>query len=199
MSKVFVSFSKNESALKRYLGRFFTRAQDIEDIAQETFLKAFASEINTEVRSPKSFLFKIAKNTALKEIAKRANRTTDFIEDSIGMEQVRDAQYVSPEEEIDSRRKLLVFTKAVANLPPKCRQAFLMRKVDGLRVKDVARALDISVSGVEKHIALGLVKCSQYFREQGLNPSDFGTSLPTHSKPNRTKIATLIREENDKS
>ena len=197
MSKVFASFSENEPALKRYLARFFSRSQDVDDVAQETFLKAFASEIKTEVRSPKSFLFKVAKNIALNEIAKKSNSTTDFIEDTIGTETLLDTRCASTEDVIDSRRKLLVFSKAVASLPPKCRQAFLMRKMDGLRVKDVAKALDISVSGVEKHIALGLLKCSQYFREQGLDPADFGTGLPVLKKTNNMNVATMVRERND--
>lgn len=191
MSSILKDFLQHEQALKRYLARFFSRPQDIDDITQETFLKAFASEAKTEVRSPKSFLFKVAKHTALNEIAKKSNNTTDFIEDSGGSDVLLDGDCVNAEQEIDSKQKLIVFSKAVANLPPSCRRVFIMRKIDGLKVKEIARELDISVSGVEKHIATGLVKCSQYFRNHGYDPSEFGAIKPAQRK-NEKAISQLL-------
>jgi len=196
MSKVLKSFVQNEYALKRYLARFFPRPQDVDDVAQEAFLRAFASEVKNEVRSPKSFLFRVAKNVALNEIAKKGNSTTDYIEDVGGSDCLPDTEQVSAEDKIDSKKKLLVFSKAVAGLPPKCREAFLLRKVDGLRVKEIARTMEITVSGVEKHVALGLVKCSQYFREQGFDPADFGAGLSKAQVLNVIR-ETTSREDND--
>jgi len=193
MSSVLKSFIQNEQALKRYLTRFFSRAQDIDDIAQETFLKAFVSETKSEIRSPKSFLFKVAKHTALNEIAKKANNTTDYIEDSSNSNVLEDEEQVNAEQKLDSKQKLIVFSKAVASLPPNCRRVFLLRKMDGLKVKEIARKLDISVSGVEKHIASGLVKCSQYFREQGYDPADFGAVNTAQDTSNEKSISKLLR------
>lgn len=193
MSLILKSFLQNEKALKKYLTRFFSRAQDIDDAAQETFLKAFASEAKTEIRAPKSFLFKVAKHTALNEIAKKANNTTDFIEDSASSHVLEDEGQVSAEQELDSKQKLIVFSKAVASLPPNCRRVFLLRKMDGLKVKEIARKLDISVSGVEKHIATGLVKCSQYFREQGYDPSEFGEIATPRKAKDDVTLPKLLR------
>lgn len=192
MSLILKSFLQNEQALKKYLTRFFSRQQDVDDVAQETFLKAFASETKNDVHSPKSFLFKVAKHTALNEIAKKANNTTDYIADSANSDVLLDEEQVSAEQEFDSKQKLIVFSKAVASLPPNCRRVFLLRKMDGLKVKEIARELDISVSGVEKHIATGLVKCSQYFREHGYDPSEFGAQMKRDKKTDTT-IAKLLR------
>ncbi|MFC3052533.1 RNA polymerase sigma factor [Kordiimonas pumila] len=177
MSKIYESFIEHEKALKHYLRRFFSRAQDIEDIAQETFLKAFATEIRTDVRSPKALLFRAAKHLALNELAKKANTTTDYTEDFGGSDVFLDRNHTGAEAQIDSKRKLIVFSKALASLPPACKQVFILRKVEGLSAKEVAIKLNISVSGVEKHIAVGLMKCSQYFRENGYDPADFGMQV----------------------
>ncbi|MEX0300764.1 MAG: RNA polymerase sigma factor [Kordiimonas sp.] len=193
MSLILKNFLQNEKALKKYLTRFFSRAQDIDDVAQETFLKAFASEAKSEIRAPKSFLFKVAKHTALNEIAKKSNSTTDYIEDSANSNVLEDEAQVGAEQIFDSKQKLIVFSKAVASLPPNCRRVFLLRKMEGLKVKEIARKLDISVSGVEKHIATGLVKCSQYFREQGYDPTEFGDIAATRKTKNDVTVSKLLR------
>lgn len=57
------------------------RSQDVDDAAQEAFLKAYKAEKTQEIRSPKSFLFQIAKNIALQELTKKSKMITDYIED----------------------------------------------------------------------------------------------------------------------
>lgn len=197
MTAILDSFLKHELALKKYLSRFFKGQQDIEDAIQETFLKAFAAETKAEIQSPKAYLFRVAKHTALNTLAKKATLTTDYIEDSASSSVLHDRGQVGADDTLDSRRKLVVFSKAVASLPPGCRRVFLLRKMDGLKVKEIARHLDISVSGVEKLIAAGLVKCNQYFKEQGYDPSEFGaTGCGTNTRA-RAEITALLQVKDE--
>ena len=48
MSLILKTFLENEGAIKRLLARFFPRKQDVEDLAQETFLRAYAAEAARE-------------------------------------------------------------------------------------------------------------------------------------------------------
>ncbi len=197
MTAILDSFLKHELALKKYLSRFFKAQQDIEDAVQDTFLKAFAAETKAEIQSPKAYLFRVAKHTALNALAKKANHTTDYIEDSVSSSVLHDRGQVGADDTLDSRRKLVVFSKAVASLPPGCRRVFLLRKMDGLKVKEIARHLDISVSGVEKHIAAGLVKCNQYFKEHGYDPSEFGATVRTDNTEARAEITALLQVKDE--
>lgn len=147
MSKILKSFEKNKRALKSCLGRFFKEPQDIEDMMQEVFLRAFAMELNVEIRFPKSFLFRVAKNTAINEIERRSKNTALHGEDFFDPDASININAPTAEEEIESRRKLELFVKAVALMPPACRKVFIMRNIDGLKVKDIARRMNISVSG----------------------------------------------------
>ena len=174
MSDILTAFLENEEEIRRYVRRFCSTPDEVEDIIQETFLKGFAAEIKTEIRSPRPFLFRIAKNVALGQIRKNKNSPTDDLEDSGGTDIIIDEGQVSADETIDGRRKLMIFAMAVATLPPQCRRAFLMRRVDELQYKQIANRLNISVSAVEKHVANGLVRCVDYLRENGHDPSDFG-------------------------
>lgn len=169
------AFLTHQLSLKRFLRRFFSRTQDIEDIAQETYLRAFDAERCGElVRSPKAFLFRIAKNAALNELVRKSRLLTDYIEDSAAQD-VSD-KAASAEEQVMGKEKLAMFCRAVASLPAQCRKAFLMRKVYGMSHKDIAEQLGISISTVEKHVASGLLRCSTYLREGGY-PVDVVTGL----------------------
>ena len=44
MSELLRTFLENERGIKRFLSRFLRRPQDIDDLTQETFLRAFAAE-----------------------------------------------------------------------------------------------------------------------------------------------------------
>jgi RNA polymerase sigma-70 factor (ECF subfamily) len=176
MTKVFI---ENESFLKKFLTRFLSQPQDIEDVAQETFLKAFNAEMHKEIRSPKAFLFRIAKNAALTKLTKKMQLITDYIEDFDSPDVLCDG--TSVEDQVASRQKLAVFCQAAASLPPQCRRAFLMRKVYGLSHKEISERLGISTSTVEKHVANGLQRCSNYMRDNYQrvgNVTDIHTSRP---------------------
>jgi RNA polymerase sigma-70 factor (ECF subfamily) len=93
-------------------------------------------------------------------------------EDFGGSDVFTDTGASHPVDVVDSRRRLLHFARAIAELPPACRQVFWLRKVEGLKVMEIASRLGISGSAVEKHVASGLLKCSQYFRSIGIDPVD---------------------------
>lgn len=162
ISKVFI---RDEAFLKKFLARLLPNPQDIEDVAQETFLKAFNAGKNRAIRSPKAFLFRIAKNIALAKLTKKAHLITDYIED-LGAPEIL-CEGVSVEDKVASHERFAIFCQAAAALPPQCRRAFLMRKVYGFSHKEISERLGISISTVEKHLANGLKRCRSFMRDSG--------------------------------
>lgn len=174
MSPIVKAYLGHGAALKRLLGKYLSRPEDVDDVAQGAFLRAFAAEARQEITAPKSFLFTTARNLALSELTKKANKTTDQLADFEGTSVLCDEKQVPADEMLEGREKLALFSEAVGHLPPQCRRVFLMRKIDGLPIKEIAVRLDITVSSVEKHLATGLLKCSDYLAERGYAPEDFG-------------------------
>ncbi len=172
MSRVLNAYIEHEAALRRFLSRFLSRAQDIEDVSQEAFLKAFAAEATQSILAPKAFLFRIAKNLALNERARFVNsRTGPFDGGDEGAAAVPSDE-PSAEDQAMAREKLALFCEAISSLPPQCRQVFLLRKVQGFSQKEIAFRMGVSVSTVEKHIALGLLRCSAYLQRHGYGRDD---------------------------
>ncbi|PHR61040.1 MAG: RNA polymerase subunit sigma-70 [Robiginitomaculum sp.] len=161
MSRVFL---EQERPLKAFISRFIYRPQDIDDIAQETFIRAFKAEKTKKIEHPKAYLYRIARNAAFKELTKKSNLMTSFIEDSCSQEVICTRSNV--EDHVDAILKFGRFKDAVAALPPQCQRVFIMRKVYGFSQKEIAKQLDISVSTVEKHIVVGMKKCRTYIQKQ---------------------------------
>ena len=158
-SGVTPAFVKNLSFLKRFLTRFLSSSQDIEDVVQESYLKALCAEQKKEITSPKAFLFRIARNEALKELQKKSRRITDYLDD---LDIPESSTEISIEDSSIAKQRFGLFCESALEMPPKCRKAFLMCKVYGFSYKEIATNLGISVSGVEKHVARGLEICNAY-------------------------------------
>jgi RNA polymerase sigma-70 factor (ECF subfamily) len=174
------AFLENERGIKRFLSKFMARAQDVDDLAQETFLRAFAAEAVHDVIAPRAFLYRVARNLALNEKARLANTLTDSMEDSADPDVLGSSDQVGGEEIVHSRRKMAMFAEAVSTLPPQCRRVFMLRKVHGLSQAQIAERIGISASTVEKHIATGLLKCRDYLLRHGYDdiPAAGGTAQP---------------------
>jgi RNA polymerase sigma factor (sigma-70 family) len=180
MSELLRAFLENERGIKRFLSKFLMRSQDVDDIAQETFLRAFAAGAKNDVLAPRAFLYRVAKNLALNERARAVNAITDSLEDSTNADSVGVKDQPTGEEIVHSQQKMALFAEAVSLLPPQCRRVFLLRKVHGLSQTDIARRLGISAGTVEKHISVGLLRCREHLRLRGYDElSDSGGPRPS--------------------
>jgi RNA polymerase sigma-70 factor (ECF subfamily) len=174
MPEILDIFLKNEQAIRRHIMRLCRSAADTDEILQETFLRGFAAETKGVVKEPKAYLFQIAKNIALDKLRKNASVPIGSLEDSGGSSLLLDEEQAAADALLDGRRKLALFAKAVAQLPQQCRKAFLLRHVHECSYKQIASRMNISVSAVEKHVTIALMKCDQFLRANGYEPSEFG-------------------------
>lgn len=181
MSRILRAFLLHQAAIKRVLGRYVP-LEDRNDILQEAFLKAYAAEMTTPIQDAKAFLFRVAKNLAISEMTKKSRTETDYLEDLSGSDVLEDDRSGSVEAHIDGNRKLFVLTQALAHLPEECQRVFLMRKMEGLRIKQIATRLNVSVSTVEKRLAKALMLCNRHLRHQGYEPAEFGASTVAQAR-----------------
>ena len=65
------AYEQHLGALKRYILRFLYVEEDVEDVVQEAFMRAYKAEANSEIREPKSYLFRVAKHVALNKIRQK--------------------------------------------------------------------------------------------------------------------------------
>jgi RNA polymerase sigma-70 factor (ECF subfamily) len=182
MSTILETYLENEKPLKRFLRRFIKSREGVDDLAQEAFLRAFAAETGRLIESPKAFLFKVAKNLALNELARRSSAATEPLGDFEGQDVLEDSSQAAVDDAVDGRERVRMLARAIAALPPQCAKVFILRKMQGLSQKEIAARLNISVRTVENHVALGLVRCKAYMRANG-GASDQGGGGARLSEP----------------
>ncbi len=158
------TFIDSHSILTYVVGRI-TRPHDIEDIVQETFIRSYEAAGKRPIRHPKSFMLRTARNLALNHVGRHDNKLTDSIEDWSGSDVYLET--ASMESQFDSNERFLLFCRAVRELPVQCRRVFILKKVYGLGQKEIADFFGISQSTVEKHVAKGLLMCTEFMEENG--------------------------------
>lgn len=140
----------HERTIRSWLARR-TRDLDIDDIIQEMYARLASLESIEDIRNPRQYATQTAITVAL-NLARHARvipmiSLGDFEE--LGLASLEP----SPERTINAQEELRELEAFLQELPPLCRTAFLMRRVEGLSQKEVAEKLKISVKTVEKYMA----------------------------------------------
>lgn len=158
-------FPKFRSALERLVRKFGVQ-DNVDDIVGDTYLRTleyFGDQ--EEIEYPKAFLLKTARNLALNYISKHENRYTQSVEDFSGIDVYLKSEKL--ESQIEAQEKFQLFCDVVDKLAPKCRRAFVLKRVYGWSLKAIAEEMGISPSTVEKHVAKGLLLCTNELKAKG--------------------------------
>jgi RNA polymerase sigma-70 factor (ECF subfamily) len=138
--------------LRRYVRSRVGTKEDAEDVIQEAYLRVLRYSVEHEVQDRERLLFSAAKNLAVDSIRRRHSRDRTAA-DYYATIEVEAPTWPAPDEELYIHQRLNLVEAAVAVLPERCREVFLLNRVDNLSYSQIAVHLGISVSAVEKHIA----------------------------------------------
>src|SRR6201994_4141264 len=134
--------------LLRFLGRRVRSAVDIEDLAQETYLRLLRARDLGEVRNPKAYLLRVASHVIV-EWRDRQPEVESLLEVD-GDELVGDC---APEFEVEARLSQDQLNRTLDSVSPTMRAVLLLRLRDDRSCKDIARELDITLRQVRRYIA----------------------------------------------
>jgi len=178
LAKLFINTKRNIS----YLISHIVKADDIDDIVQETFVKTYEADLKQEIKYVRSYMLKTAKNLALNHVAKWDNKYKDSLEDFT--EPLVQLTSTKVEDDYESKEQFLFFCRATDQLSGSVRKCFILKKVYGLSQKEIASYLDLSESTVEKHIAQGLLKSAMYIKNMN---QDNGQSIKNTKAEQQTQ------------
>ena len=160
--------------LRRKIAAMFANPDDVEDVLQETFERIYRRE-KTQKNKPKitsyrTYLYNTARNIALNELNRKARKVTSYLNELSLEEPVDPAAEV--EAQVMSRLKLAAFQEAINSLPNQCRRVFPLNKLYGLKQREIAQYLGISLGTVERHLAKGMLRCRRYMDAQGYSTQE---------------------------
>jgi len=138
--------------------------REVEDIVQETYVRICQIDNKDNIKQPRSFLLKTAKNIAFDYLKRAEVRLVESVDNIAELESFASAEDATFEQ-VATDKEFSQYCQAIRQLPVQCRKVFVLKKVYGYSQKEIAQKLAISESTVEKHIAVGVKRCT-YFMMQ---------------------------------
>ncbi len=140
---------------------FVKSKQVAEELVSDVFIKLWQirSQLNA-IDNLRPYLFGITKNFSLSYLA-RASKNLSIQLDDIDPEEIDIEsliEFKNPEGLCISKETIKNVMQAILDLPPQCQIIFSLVKVEGLKYKEVARLLSISVFTVRNQVAIATKK-----------------------------------------
>ena len=155
--------AETRDGLACYVARFCSSTADVEDVVQEAYLHVFCALRKTGPagHTPAALLYTTARNIAISRL--RHQKVVNAAAPGISMEERFRREHRGVEQQASRQEQMRLLLRVVNGLPPKCRDVFVLRMIEGLSQYEIATRLGISVSTVEKHLARGLRQCKRDF------------------------------------
>ena len=149
-------YNRYQPMLCQIAYKYIPCRHDCEDIVQECFITVWHNgKHKLEEKDFLSYVITSVKNNCVSFLRKQ-NHLTYSLDDAentyLSLEMIEEVNpEISPEEKLQ---------RVLSVLPPRCKEIFLMSKYHGLKYKQIADQLNLSVRTVENHIgkALKLVR-----------------------------------------
>ncbi len=153
-----------------YAIRFVEDEETARDIIQECFLHFWEKRELLAAVSVTSLLFAMVRNGCLnylKHLSVVEKHRIEYLATIDGEERLYytdfslDAEYKLLYDELQEQIGVVIGT-----LPERCREVFLLSRFEGLKNKEIAERLQISVTAVEAHISKALLRFSKHFKDK---------------------------------
>lgn len=144
-------FDKEYKKLCQYAYTYMQDEHMAEDVVQDTFIKIWETK-REMIASPdiKFYLITAVRNNCITVIRKQKTQQTTYTDNITEPEPepfFRASQHYEKQDE-DARK----VEEALNQLPPKCKEVFLLIKLHGMSYKQAAESLDISVKTIENQM-----------------------------------------------
>lgn len=145
-------FREHNDSLVRFIAAKVGSRQVARDIAQQAYVQLLQLDKPETISYLRAFLFKTAANLVVDRF-RRSGRAP-------GYAPLTDAELpvfeLSPERQIAGEQAWSVFQAAVADLPAKCRLAFLLHRIHGLEIPVIASHMKIGDCMVRRYVSRAL-------------------------------------------
>jgi len=145
-------FKSNIKSVRNYLYFKFGNEEQANDMAQDAFIKLWENCTDVPPEKAKSFLYTVANNATLNQIAHQ-KVVLNYAKNNSNS----DKNNISPEFIFEEEQFKTKLDKAINNLTEAQRTAFLLHRIEGKKYFEIAEILGIGVKAVEKRIHGALV------------------------------------------
>ena len=156
-AEVLALFDECGAPLLRYVGTFGVNARDTEDVVQDVFLSLFRHvQLGRPRTNLRGWLFRVAHNLALKHRLRTRRREAVEVADA-ALSDGYDASAPNQEQQLVSRERQRRLLAVFHALPERDRRCLSLR-AEGLRYREIADALGMSLGGVAKSLSRSMTR-----------------------------------------
>lgn len=144
----------HEAALRARLRRMVVEGEEIDDIVQETYLSIARLKSVEHILDGRGYLFTAARMVMLQRIRRNRIVRIDRLTEAQALALEDDAP--GPEQHVAARRELARVRRMIEELPPRCREIFELRRVEGVSQREISERLNLPEHTVEQQAIRGL-------------------------------------------
>lgn len=174
---------RNNQKLFRIIRSYLKDTAEIEDVMQDTYVKAFTKLYQFKLESSFStWLIRIGINESLARLKEKGklyhlNPQSDILKSNTILE-IPDNKQLNPQDKMIQIEAKQLLENAIDSLSIKYKTVYIMKQVEEMSLKEVAAALDISVANVKirLHRSKEMLKEKLYEVTNDKNVFEFGFS-----------------------
>lgn len=142
------------SRLKQFAYSILKSNEEAEELVSDLFIRIWTKkELLTSIESPLLYFYTSTRNLAFTRISRLKKQNTLPVEEWLVQ---LNSIYFDPERLMMTEEMMRQIKQAVNDLPPRCRVIFKLVKEDGLKYREVAELLHLSVKTIEAQMAIAL-------------------------------------------
>lgn len=158
-------FLQHQSALTNLAAPIVGCRSGAEDVVQEAYLRFASSNANkTEIHNPVAYLYQIVRRLAFDWVQSNGRERAGEVESDFF--EATEAPAPSPEQSAADRQALAIVADALAELPERTRTAFMMHRIGGHKLHDIADTLGISVTLAHQLVHRALAHCASRIADE---------------------------------
>ena len=134
----------------QFLQHNWRNKSDIADLRQDIYVRVYEAALKEIPTSAKAFVFAAARNLLITRMRREQVVPFEAVSDFDALGTAIDQP--GPDSTVIARDELRRLQAALDQLPPRCREAFIMRQVEGLSGREIAARMGVAEMTVKKYL-----------------------------------------------
>lgn len=149
-----------EAALMHFLRRSWRNQSELSDLCQDVYVRVYEAARDQRPDPVKPFVFATARNMIVDRIRREHVVPIETVSDLEAL--AVGADVLGPDRAVMAREELRRLQAALDRMPPRCREAVVLKKIDGLSMREIATRMGISFKTVDRHLSDGALHLANF-------------------------------------
>lgn len=156
-----------EAALMQFLRRCVRNDGDAADIRQDVYVRVYEAARKKIPYPVKPFVITTARNLVIDRMRRERIVSIEAVADLAELEIAEDRP--GPERSTIARQEFRQLQTALEHLSPRCREAVVLKKIEGLTIREIAARMGIGIDTVNEYLAIGMIGLANHMHSDSGN------------------------------